>query len=394
MKKQVLIIDDEQPISELIAEVCAIEDIEAIQCNDSRELESLLEQHPNLGLIFLDLNMPNRDGIEVLRYLSDIHCRASIALMSGFDDSVLSTASELALEFGLRMLPSISKPFNVKRIFSTLETFNFAELNDDGGVITPILNGKLPSSTVQQWLKNNQIEMHYQPQFCMRSNNVVGVEALVRLVDEQGNVVYPGAFIDSVEDAGLTKLLLTKVVEKVLHDFESNHPYLFNLNVSINVSALDLDRLDFPDELFSQINSSNLTPTNVTVEITESRAIEQISKGLDILARLRLKGFHLSIDDFGTGEAVLGHIRKMPYNELKIDKSFVDQLTTSIRTHSLTHDLIKMARHLGLSIVAEGIEDSDTASILREMGCDIAQGFYFAKPMPVAALVPWLRNYK
>ena len=396
MSAQVLVIDDEESICELITEVCEIDGIEAASSTDSLKVQECLAQHPNIRLIMLDLNMPGKDGIEVLRDLSAMKFSGKLSMMSGFDESVLSTAGELAKELGLKLVNPLKKPFTVKQVFAILRSVNFDEEQSelDTHHTSPVRsnNGELDIATIQRWLENDQVVMHYQPQLLLKNHEVTGLEALVRLIDDKGNTVYPGAFVDLIENHGLTQLLLTKVIDTVCNDYEQHSPYLYNLNLSINVSALDLDRLTFPDELSGRINDSKINANHLTIEITESRAIKQISTGLDILARLRLKGFHLSIDDFGTGEAVLSHIRKMPYNELKIDKSFVDQITTNPRTYSLTRDLIYMAQHLGLHIVAEGIEDQETALELRNMGCDIAQGYYFAKPMPMPDLIKWIQE--
>ena len=390
MCTNVFILDDEVGICELIAEVCEIQQFSAVYSADSLHYRKQFDDVDKFGLVFLDLNMPNKDGIEVLRELADFGYKGKVVLMSGFDDSVLSSAGELAEEFGLRLLPALKKPFTVRDVFKILQSYSPEEKKDIPN--KPCDAHKHDAEKIRCWLENGHVVMHYQPQVDMLKNTLVGVESLVRLLDDRGNTIYPGEFIDIIENNGMNKLLLEKVVEQVCADYEDFHPYLCNLNISINVSALDLDRLTFPDELYQRVQESKLHPDSLTVEITETRAMAQASKGLDILARLRLKGFHLSIDDFGTGEAVLGHIRKMPYNELKIDRSFVSQVTTNPRTYSLTRDLIYMAQHLGLKIVAEGIEDEATLEALKIMGCEIAQGFFVAKPMPMQELVSWMRN--
>jgi len=393
MKHQVFVLDDELEVCELITEICELQDFEANYSISSADFRQQLQTHLQIDIIFLDLNMPGKDGIEIIRELADMEYPGHVILMSGFDDSVLSTAGELAAEFGLKILPSIHKPFTIETVFNVLSQFKEQNKNSNKSQIkanNP--NTGFSCDNIQRWLENDHVIMHFQPQIEMATNNVIGLEALVRLQDDDGITIYPGDFIPTVEANGLNNLLLSKVVEAVCRDYETHCAFLNYLNISINVSALDLNQLTFPDELYNRIAKSKLKSSQITIEITESKAIDQLRTGLDILARLRLKGFHLSIDDFGTGEAVLGHIRQMPYNELKIDKSFIDHVTSNQRTYSLTKDLINMAQHLGLKIVAEGIEDLDTSNALKDMGCEIAQGYYYAKPMPINQLISWIQN--
>ncbi|BBP45445.1 signal transduction protein [Thiosulfatimonas sediminis] len=392
MHKHALIVDDELGICELISEVCELQNIQSSYLTDATLFTQALGEHPETSLIFLDLNMPNKDGIEVLRELTDIQFQGQLVLMSGFDDGVLSSAYELAIELGLCLMPSITKPFTLQEIRTILETLYSPLANSTTSILAEDIC-EHSYERVKKWLDNDQLVVHYQPQIHLQKLTLEGVECLVRLIDDDGILIYPNDFINTVETHGLNQVLLEKVVDRFCADYQQNPKCFADLSISINVSALDLDRLSFPDDLWGKIKTTNIQPQNIIVEITESRAIEQMRVGLDILARLRLKGFQLSIDDFGTGRAVLGNIRKLPYNELKIDRSFVDQLTSNPRTLSLTHDLIQMAHHLGLRIVAEGIEDIQTAEVLRQMHCEIGQGYLYAKPMPLAQLAHWIAQH-
>lgn len=393
MSAQIFIMDDESEYGELIMEVAQMQSLIAVANQDPLKFEEKLAEQPNVDLLFLDLNMPNRDGIEILRSLASMDFKGRIVLMSGFDESVLSTAYELAEVYGLLLLSPLSKPFSIHDVI---------------GIFSKHLIGVAPSNSLNDGLnpgpevmsieaivlalEEGRVCMHYQPQISLSDYSVVGYESLVRLVDEGGKLCYPGQFIEVIEQHAKTELLLEKVCEQVCIDYQSHLQLLGDFTVSINVSALDLDDLEFPEKFARKIQCSNLRPSNVVIEITESRAIQQITAGLDILARLRLKGFHLSIDDFGTGSAVLSNIKKMPFTELKIDKSFVDKVLSDERTLSLTQSLIDMGHNLKMTLVAEGIEDIETARFLQKMGCDIAQGYYFARPMPADEVSNWLNQ--
>ena len=393
MSPQIFIMDDEPEYGELIKDVAEMASLVAVANHDPVIFEEKMAGLSGIELIFLDLNMPNRDGIEILRALADMDFKGSIILMSGFDRSVLSTAHELAEAHNLSLLSPLKKPFSIQEILNIFSNHDFglkapvtsnANLNQNQSVMS--------IESILSALEGGGVCMHYQPQVSFKDYRVIGYESLVRLIDDHGELIYPGRFIEVIEQHGKTQLLLEKVIDKVLSDYQSHLYLLGEFTLSVNVSGLDLVRLDFPDELAKKVRATNFPFNKMVIEVTESRAMQQAKTGLDILARLRLKGFNLSIDDFGTGSAVLSNIKQMPFTELKIDKCFVDKLLIDDKTKSLTQDLINMGHHLNLSIVAEGIEDVQTAMLLREMGCDIAQGFYFARPMPAYNVVQWLKE--
>lgn len=393
MNPQIFIMDDEPEYGELIKDVAEMASLLAVANHDPMVFEEKMAGLSNVELIFLDLNMPNRDGIEILRALAEMDFKGCIILMSGFDHSVLSTAHELAEAHNLLLLSPLKKPFSIQEILNIFSNHDFGlKAPEPLNAIISHDQSVMSIESILSILEGGRVCMHYQPQVSFKDYRVVGYESLVRLVDENDELIYPGRFIDVIEQHGKTQLLLEKVVEKVLSDYQSHLYLLGEFTLSINVSGLDLVRLDFPDELAKKVRATNFPFNKMVIEVTESRAMQQAKTGLDILARLRLKGFHLSIDDFGTGSAVLSNIKQMPFTELKIDKCFVDKILIDDKTKSLTQDLINMGHHLNLSIVAEGIEDMQTAMLLRKMGCDIAQGFYFARPMAAYSVVQWLKE--
>ncbi|WP_321323734.1 EAL domain-containing response regulator [Thiomicrorhabdus sp.] len=394
MTAQVFILDDEISYGELIAEVAEMQDLVAVYTDNPMDFEVTFNKHPMIKILFLDLNMPKLDGIEILRILAEKNFSGNVVLMSGFDAAVLETARVLADESGLNLLDPISKPFSLQKVAEILSNQDFDSLNLNENVVSlsEPKSQLLSRKEVLDALQEGRYEVHFQPQICMLKGELNGVESLVRLLDKDGGLIYPDRFIQVAEKYHMTKLLLSCVLSGVVEAYINHLRFLGDFTISINVSALDLDDLNFPDNLNNLVQNSLLSPSKIIVEVTESKAILQIKTGLDILARLRLKGFQLSIDDFGTGSAVLSNIKKMPFNELKIDKSFVDRLLVDYRTRSITQDLISMGHNLGLKIVAEGIEDRETELILKGMGCDIAQGYLHGKPMPAADLVEWFKK--
>ena len=164
--------------------------------------------------------------------------------------------------------------------------------------------------------------------------------------------------------------------------------------LSLNASVYSLHDLKFPDMLVSIAEKHGISPANVTIEITESGLIEELSRTLDILTRLRMKQVKLSIDDFGTGYATMQQLRNIPATELKIDKSFVQDMQGNEKDRIMVRKTIEMGHELGMRVVAEGVETREQLDILRQDGCDCVQGYLFSRPLPPAELVVWLKTYR
>lgn len=394
MTPEILVIDDELAFCEMICEIVELNDLNAVHTTNANDCEEILARFPSIELIFLDLNMPERDGIEVLRALSDTGYQGQIVVMSGYDESVLSSATTLARQYNLNLLEPLAKPFSMLKLSTVLKNIEFGQpkATAQQDAVMPSNGDVLSVEKIRELLENNQLEMHYQPKICTQSQNVVGVEALVRLICDD-YVIYPKKFISVIEAAGLHHLLLDKVLDAVFADYKTKLSHLDDLSISVNISSLDLDRIDLPDLLAAKTTETNFPRAKLIIEVTETYALRQVSLGLDILSRLRLKGFMLSIDDFGTGAAVLENIRNLPYRELKIDKTFVDNLVGSDRDKILIRHIIDLAHNFGMNVVAEGVETKEVAVMLKEFGCDQIQGYYFSKPLPAEKIAPFIQHF-
>lgn len=384
-----LIIDDEIEYGELLAEIADLNEVKAIFTDNPNELETLVEEHPNIQLIFLDLSMPQRDGIEVLRALDVCKYKGEVVVMSGFDESVLNTAFELAKSLKLNLIDPIQKPFDIQKISGI---FNKIKKSVAAYKEIPTLKKKCTLLTFEQTLEalqENRVELYFQPQVSATSEKIIGVESLVRFRDREGNIIFPDRFIPVIEKHHLTQLLLEKVIDEVCRKAEQVFAKFADITLSINISALDLNRLSLPEEFTKKFSAANIPPARINIELTESQAVSYNTITLDILTRLRLKGFHLSIDDFGTGSSVLENIKKIPFTELKVDKTFIDQIENQPRSLNLLKDIITMAHNQNMQVVVEGVEDIDTLKVVQEAGTDIIQGYLYAKPMAVYEFLNW-----
>jgi len=237
--------------------------------------------------------------------------------------------------------------------------------------------------------------LHYQPQIDILSGRLIGLEALVRWQHPLRGLLFPDTFIGQLEELGMIDSLGWLVVNRGMSEVgqfangEGSSPML-----SLNESVYSLHDLKFPDIFVSLAEKYGISPSNLTVEITESGLIKQLSKTLDILTRLRMKQVNLSIDDFGTGYAMMQQLKNVPATELKIDKSFVQEMITSDRDRIMVQKTIEMGHELGMHVIAEGVETQEQLDLLRTFGCDSAQGYFFSRPLAPAAMVPWLENYR
>ena len=330
-------------------------------------------------VILLDLKIPGSDGIELLRSLAADKCPTHIVLSSGADSKVLESAMQLGRERGLNMSEALQKPIRVESLRERLSGFK-----------------RLPKlqllADLSRAISTDQLFLEFQPKFDCRLSRVTAVEALVRWRHPLHGVIPPDEFIELAEENGLIGRLTDWVVSvAAAQAAQWRTERGLSLNVAVNISARDVEGLDFPDRLERRCLDAGLDPEFMTIELTETSAMREAMQMMDVLTRLRLKGFNLSIDDFGTGYSSLVPLQRMPFSEIKIDRSFVMQMTGNGGCKVIVEIIVDLARKLGLRSVAEGVEEPAALEALVAMGCDLAQGYLFARPLPaerIAEFVP------
>ncbi|GAB3459648.1 hypothetical protein GCM10027519_19560 [Kineococcus endophyticus] len=238
-----------------------------------------------------------------------------------------------------------------------------------------------------------QLEVFYQPQVGLADGRVRGVEALVRWRHPLLGLLSPGAFLDVVEDEGLTGALTVHVLRTAAHDATrwraDGWP---DLSVAVNLSATDLsDPALLP--VLEDLLAAGLDASALVLEVTETALVQDGDAGLDLCHAVRRRGFGLSIDDYGTGFSSLAHLSDLPATELKVDRSFTQRVLGDAGVHAIVAATVGLAHQLGLRVVAEGAEDVPTVDALRALGCDEVQGFVHARPMPVGDLGSWLGSW-
>jgi len=239
---------------------------------------------------------------------------------------------------------------------------------------------------MRRGIEAGELFLAYQPKLNLKSGKVTHAEALIRWRHPVDGLVPPDRFLPLAEETGAVRELTRFVMRRALADAREAARSKMDIGISVNVSAADIGEPAFADEVIRMLGRAAVDPAKLTLEITESALIRSPETALKVLRALRDHGLGLSIDDYGTGQSTLSYVRTLPVNELKIDKTFVTQLRDNEGDRIMVASTIDLAHKLGLTVVAEGVEDWDTVSLLTELGCDYAQGFAIGRGMPFADL--------
>lgn len=244
-------------------------------------------------------------------------------------------------------------------------------------------------------IKNEELSLHYQPQVELNTGNIIGIEALLRWNNQELGTISPGEFIPIAEESGLIIPISEWVINQACKEIKQLHQVGHNkLKVSINISGLHFNQNKFVKDVCTIIRNANMNPDLVELELTESVIMPNAVESIDELVKLKENGMKISIDDFGTGYSSLSYLQRFPIDVLKIDQSFIRNLTLHSDDAAIVRAIIMMAKSLQLEIIAEGVENKEQLNFLRQEKCDIIQGFYVSKPLPFSELEEFLNKWK
>ena len=241
-------------------------------------------------------------------------------------------------------------------------------------------------------LINHRLHMAYQPKVRLRDGTLTRVEALVRWDDPELGPVSPSRFVPLAEKHGLIDPLTQWGLRTTLRQWLAWREDGIDTCLAFNISALSLEHLDFPDLVERMCRALDVPTERLVLELTEG-ATQPLVKMMDTLTRFRIKGIGLAIDDFGVGYSTLMQLRQLPFTELKIARFFVDDATSSADSALIVKSIIDLAHGLGLTVTAEGVETGDQLALLRDLGCDVAQGYFVARPLEPDKLKGWMRDW-
>ena len=362
------------------------------EASDGRGALKILQDPARpVDIVISDLEMPGMDGMEFVRHLGETGVRVSIILASALERKLLASIATMSEAYGINLLGVVEKPITPGKLEVLIKLHKPAQTQGS----RPKTAG--PAFTLEEiaaGLKNNEFEPFFQPKVELATGRVKGAEALARWRHPQQGIIAPYAFIETLEDNNLIDELAWVMLRKAAANCSSWRSAGLEATVSVNLSLKMLTDIRLADRVTELVLSENLEPRHMVLELTESAATTDVGKALENLARLRMKGFGLSIDDYGTGYSSMQQLTRIAFTELKIDQSFVTNAAKQESAKVILESSLDMARKLNITAVAEGVETQADWNLLRQLGCGLAQGYFIAKPMEAGAYPNWVRGWK
>jgi PAS domain S-box-containing protein len=390
LPRRVLVVDDDAIARRQTSMLLASMGVGEILTADSGEAaltEITRGEDGGIDLLITDLKMPGMDGIEFLRRLAKLGYLGALVISSGVDEQLLQTAADLVRSKGLHLRGAVKKPLTCELLANLLTASRDSQARRPVQAVAPDIS----PSDLLDGIRRDEFSMHFQPKVDATTLRMVGVEALARW-QHDGQSVRPDLFIGAAERHGLIAPLSRALLAKTLNDASRLAEAGFPLIIAFNLSACWLSDIHLPEFILESIQAVSFPAERLILEITETTLLSDLDITMDVLTRLRLNGFKLSIDDFGTGYSSMEQLQRIPFSELKLDRSFVQGAAERPTVRAILSASIDMARKLRLSTVAEGVETQADLDLVRGLGCDLVQGWLIAKAMPVAELIDWLRS--
>ena len=384
-KLRLKVLDDEP---EICRYVCAVAESLDFDSHTPESPVSFMEDYSaDTDVIMLDLYMPGVDGVELLRFMANNAPPKSIILMSGGDEVVLKSAQKLAEELGLNVIDVLRKPIRKRALESAL--LRVPKINTNH-TLAPASQASPTLGELSSALSNDEIEVVFQPQIQCSGHKLVGLEALARWSHPRLGNVPPLEFIAMAEKAGLVAQLDRQVMRKAICQMAQFNESNESLRLSVNMSAHTFNDLELPEIVVGMLDDCGLKPESLSIEVTETAVMRDLVKSLDIFTRLRMKGVSLSIDDFGTGYSSMSQLVRIPFSELKIDGSFVESAYRDRECRAVVRASALLAKELGMTVVAEGVSSRAALTLVAELGCDLAQGYFTGRPLPPKSILELL----
>jgi EAL domain-containing protein (putative c-di-GMP-specific phosphodiesterase class I)/AmiR/NasT family two-component response regulator len=386
----ILIVDDQSFQRSMMARILRGLGITAIHeaADGSAALAIIRDPELPVDIVISDLDMPGMDGLEFIRHLGESGVRISIILASAIESTLLASIATMSEAYGIRLLGVVEKPASAANLLPLIELHIPEKVRPQRAADRIFSLGEIAGG-----LSNDEFEPFFQPKVSLATGKVHGTEALARWRHAGAGIVAPYAFIARLEDNGRIDDLTWVMLRKAAAHCHAWREAGLDINVSVNLSVRSLADVTVAERVTALVQSQGLAPRDMVLEVTESAATTLVGQALENLARLRMKGFGLSIDDYGTGYSSMQQLTRIAFSEIKVDQSFVMNAARQKSARVILESSLAMATKLGITSVAEGVETRADYDLLRALGSDLAQGYFIAKPMAADAFLAWAQEW-
>lgn len=354
-------------------------------------LEIFQNSNEPIDIIVSDLDMPGMDGMEFIRHLGAVGIPVSIILVSALDRALVASVETMTTAYGINLLGAIEKPITAPALEAAIGRHSSPQSNghrvkSPGPIFT--------LAEIVEGLRNHQFEPYFQPKVDLATGAIKGAEALARWRHPEKGIVLPGAFIKLLEESGDIDSLTLTMLEMAAVCCRTWRRGGLDATVSVNLSLKSLADVSLADRVTELVIAQGLEPRHMVLELTESATANHLGNALENLSRLRMKGFGLSIDDYGTGYSSMQQLSHVAFTELKIDQSFVRNASTQESSRVILESSLNMAKRLNITAVAEGVETQRDWDLLQTLGCDLGQGYFIAAPMETGEYFRSVKTWK
>jgi EAL domain-containing protein (putative c-di-GMP-specific phosphodiesterase class I)/CheY-like chemotaxis protein len=337
------------------------------------------------SVVIIDLRLGQQDSAHLLRRLRHDHADPAVIFVSGGGDRTRASANRLARDLGLRVTGTLARPIDPYRLHALLLA-NPVRIRADQRLATPYP----AAQDLDRALREGEIHTEYQPKTDLTTGAIVGVEALARWRSPTLGLIPPDRFVPVAEESDLIARLTFQVLEDAIAACRRWRQVQPDCSVAVNISPRVLADSRLLPMVEAILRRNAMPPEALIAEITESALMASLPAATDMLTRLSIRGVRVSMDGFGTGCSSFQSLLRMPFTELKIDRSYISVCRTDPEAWKLVRATVSVARELGMRVVAEGIETEAVSDQLRDVGCDLGQGWYFGRPMQADAMLRWL----
>jgi EAL domain-containing protein (putative c-di-GMP-specific phosphodiesterase class I) len=388
----VLLVEEQKVPRGMMAKM--IRDLGASEVHEADSAESALEilnaRQAPVALLVTDVKLPGMDGVAFIRRVAEKKLAQALILTSALDMGVILSVETMAKGYGMETLGHVGKPVKPEELKPLLVRYLARR------AAAPLLRPHVMQVTPEDLrlaIAERQFVPFFQPRVTAKDGKLTALEALVRWNDPERGFIPPGAFIPLADRYGLMDGITDIVLERSIEWCRKWIDAGLDVAVSVNLTENALNNHDLPERVAQLANASSLDRGRIVLEVTEDVAITEDTQPIETLARFRVMGFQLSIDDFGTGMGTAEQLSRIPFTEVKIDQALITGVFEQPQFRGVLEFTLKLAKRLKLKTVAEGIESKEDWDLLKQLGCDEMQGYFIAKPMPGEEIEAWAKEW-